>query len=336
MKARIRSGAASAILTLFTGCNDWQSALDPHAPQAHEISHLILLFTVVSVGVWMLVMLALLVALIRRRTDRATPLDIDLPAERRAGHTIFACATATLLVVLGLSVLSYVAQRTVFAKAPGAVTVRVVGHQWWWEVHYEDFDPHRTFVTANEMRVPVDRPVTVKLETRDVIHSFWVPSLTGKMDLIAGQQNEIQFTATKPGVYRGQCAEFCGLQHAHMAFQVIALPPDEFSDWRDGQIRSAREPDDPQGERGERLFRAKGCALCHTVRGTLAGGRFGPDLTHLASRNTIAAGTLPFNTGALAAWISDPQHVKPGNLMPAVPLQSDELVALVQYLRSLR
>jgi cytochrome c oxidase subunit 2 len=336
MKARIRSGAALAILTLFTGCKGWQSALHPQAPQAHEISRLILTFTIVSAVVWVLVMLVLLIGLIRRKAERAGPLDVDVPRERRAGRTIFACAAATMLIVLALSVLSYLAQRTVFATTPSAVTVLVTGHQWWWQVEYEDESPHRTFTTANEIRVPVGEPVTVKLETRDDIHSFWVPSLTGKMDLIAGQQNQIQFTALKPGVYRGQCAEFCGLQHAHMAFQVIALPPEQFSAWRDAQIRSAYAPDDPQSEAGERLFRAKGCALCHTIRGTLAGGRLGPDLTHFASRQTIAAGTLPLNPGALAAWISDPQHIKPGNFMPTVHLQPDELIALVHYLRSLR
>ncbi|WP_369722239.1 c-type cytochrome [Bradyrhizobium sp. LLZ17] len=193
-----------------------------------------------------------------------------------------------------------------------------------------------SFITANEIRIPVEQPVKVQLESADVIHSFWIPSLTGKMDLITGQQNEIQFTAKTPGVYRGQCAEFCGLQHAHMAFAVIALPQDEFKRWRDHENQSAVSPSDPLAKQGEQLFRARGCALCHAIRGTLAGGQLGPDLTHIGSRTTIAAGTLPLNSATLGAWLADPQHIKPGNLMPQMPLQSDELIAIHHYLEQLK
>jgi cytochrome c oxidase subunit 2 len=280
-------------------------------------------------------MLTLLAGLIRRKPPRPDPLQAEPVTERRAGVTIFGLAVATAAVVLTLSVLSYLAQRTVFAKSSDPPVVRVIGHQWWWEVLYES-TPDRSFTTANEIRVPVGQPVKLKLETRDVIHSFWAPTLNGKMDLITGQENELEINASKPGIYRGQCAEFCGLQHAHMAFEVIALPRDEYESWRANQLKSANSPSDPQAQLGEQLFRGKGCALCHTIQGMPAGGRVGPDLTHFATRRTIAAGTLPNTPGNLGGWISDPQHIKPGNLMPAVRLQGDELNALVRYLGSLQ
>jgi cytochrome c oxidase subunit 2 len=191
-------------------------------------------------------------------------------------------------------------------------------------------------MTANEIRVPVGQPVTINLETRDVIHSFWAPALAGKMDLINNQHNELQFTATKPGVYRGQCAEFCGLQHAHMGFEVVALERADYDDWIEAQRGSAKVPADPDSQRGEAIFLGRGCALCHTIQGTPAGGKLGPDLTHLASRRTIAAATLPLTPGNLAGWISDPQHIKPGNLMPSIPLNGPDLTALVHYLGSLQ
>lgn len=335
MRLPAKSIGAPVAALLLTGCNQWQSALDPAAPQSAAIKSLFLIFLGVAAFVWTAVMLALLIALLRRKAPRPRPLEVDTGGERRAGQTIFGLSVATAVIVLALSVLSYLAQRTVFAKSADTPVIRVIGHQWWWEVRYEA-EQDRTFTTANEIRVPVGRPVTVKLETADVIHSFWVPSLTGKMDLINNQDNDLQFTAAKPGVYRGQCAEFCGLQHAHMALEVIALPPDQYEDWRARQLHAAPVPSDPEAQRGAVLFRARGCAICHTIRGTPAGGRLGPDLTHLASRRTIAAGTLPFTPGNLAGWIADPQHVKPGNLMPPVQLESRDLNALVRYLGSLQ
>ncbi len=335
MGARLRASYSFAIALLLTGCNGWQSALDPRAPQSGEIKSLFLIFVGVAAFVWTAVMLALLVGLIRRKRPRPDPLQVSESAERSAGTTIFGLSLATAAVVLGLSILSYLAQRTVFAKSADTPVVRVIGHQWWWEVLYES-TPDQSFTTANEIRVPVGQPVKLKLETRDVIHSFWAPTLNGKMDLINGQENELEINASKPGIYRGQCAEFCGLQHAHMAFEIVALPPAQYEEWRANQLKSAQAPSDPQAQRGEELFRARGCALCHTIQGTPAGGRVGPDLTHLASRRSIAAATLPNTPGNLGGWISDPQHIKPGNLMPDVRLQGAELSALVRYLGSLQ
>jgi cytochrome c oxidase subunit II len=333
-----RLGLSVALLACgcLTGCTGWQSALDPHAPQSETIRGIFLAFFAIAVVIWIAVIFVLLVAVLRHKPSRDRPLDLHQRFERRAGRIIFVSGAATTLAVLGLSVLSYAGQRAIFTNEPDPVIVKITGHQWWWEVEYQSDTPHLSFITANEIRVPTGKPVTVQLESADVIHSFWVPSLTGKMDLITGQQNSIQFTANKPGLYRGQCAEFCGYQHAHMAFTVRALPPDEFRQWRDRQNGGAAAPNDPLGIRGEQLFRGKGCALCHTIRGTLAGGQLGPDLTHIASRETLAAGTLPQSPGTMAAWISDPQHIKSGNLMPTMALRSDESIAILHYLEQLK
>jgi cytochrome c oxidase subunit 2 len=332
----LRSGLAVTATCVLTSCTGWQSSFNAQAAQSAEIKRILVIFLAVSTVVWIAVMLVLLFGLIRRKANRGHPLDFHEGFERSAGNVILMAGIATTITVLALSVVSYGAQRTVFANDPSAVTVKVTGHQWWWEVEYQADSPHLSFTTANDIRVPVGQPVTIELESADVIHSFWVPSLTGKMDLVTGQQNTVQFTAKTPGVYRGQCAEFCGIQHAHMAFSVTALPPDDYRRWRDHQNQGATAPSDQLSIRGEQLFRGRGCGLCHTIRGTLAGGHLGPDLTHMASRETIAAGTLPRNTGNLAAWIADPQHIKPGNLMPKMSLRSDELIAIVHYLEQLQ
>jgi len=336
MAVWFRSSLAAAATWLLASCTGVQSSLNAQALQSEEIKRVLLIFIAVAAVVWGGVMLALLVGLIRRKRPSEQPLNLEAAFERRAGRIILALGIATTVTVLVLSIVSYGAQRTVFANEPDPVTIKITGHQWWWEVQYQADSPHLSFTTANEIRVPVGKPVTVQLESADVIHSFWVPSLTGKMDLITGQQNSVQFTAKAPGLYRGQCAEFCGAQHAHMAFTVRALPPDEYARWRDHQNQSAPTPSDPLSIRGEQLFRGRGCGLCHAIRGTLAGGQFGPDLTHIASRETIAAGTLPQNPGNLAAWISDPQHIKPGNLMPKMSLRSDEMIAILHYLEQLQ
>jgi cytochrome c oxidase subunit 2 len=281
-------------------------------------------------------MAVLAVAVMRRAHDRPDPLAIEAAAERRVLWVISALTYATAITVIVLALLSYFSQRVVFARPDDAIPIRVVGHQWWWEIEYGAQTPDRLFTTANEVHVPVGKPVTLTLETRDVIHSFWVPSLNGKMDLINNQENTLHFTAERAGMYRGQCAEFCGLQHAHMAALVIAAAAPEYEAWQAKQLEPAATPQTDEQRMGEVVFRARGCALCHTIRGTLAGGRLGPDLTHLASRNSLAAGTLPMTTAALGAWLSDPQHVKPGNYMPAARIDGAELIAVVSYLSNLK
>jgi len=213
------------------------------------------------------------------------------------------------------------------AAGEAARTVEVIGRQWFWEVRY----PGTPAVTANEIHIPAGVPLRLEVRTRDVIHSFWAPSLNRKIDLIPGRANSILLEATKPGVYRGQCAEFCGLQHANMAFYVFADPPDKFRTWLANQAKPARA-----GSAGAKVFTSQGCGACHTIRGTSATGKIGPDLTHLASRTTLAALTIPNRPGYLAGWILDPQHVKPGNKMPALNLNGTDLQQLLRYLTSLR
>jgi cytochrome c oxidase subunit 2 len=212
----------------------------------------------------------------------------------------------------------------------GALTIEVVSHNWWWELRYPD-----DVVTANEIHIPVGEPVQLVLPTADVIHSFWVPQLQVKEDHIPGQQNRLTLEADRAGRFRGQCAEFCGLQHAHMEFEVIAQPPAEFEDWLDRQAEPAAEPAASQAEEGREIFERSSCAGCHTVRGTSAEGDLGPDLTHLADRETIGAGLVALTPGNLADFIADPQDDKPGVSMPPSELTPEEIDAVTAYLMEL-
>lgn len=216
-----------------------------------------------------------------------------------------------------------------------ALTIEVTGEQWWWKARYLSDDPSQVFTTANEIHIPAGQPVRVKLIGADVIHAFWVPSLTGKTQAIPGQTNETWIEAHEPGRYRGQCTEFCGWQHAHMAFFVIAQPPAEFEAWRTAQLRTAPEPATPALLSAEQTF-VYHCGACHAVRGTAAGGSVAPDLTHLMSRDTIAAGTLPNTIGNLSGWIADPQAIKPGTRMPNLYLSGPELQDVRTYLATLK
>jgi cytochrome c oxidase subunit II len=328
---------AAPLLGLALGaCEGWQSALDPKGPQADALADLFWLFTAVCAAVWVLVVIALGVALARRHRARPDPLATDPAEERRFTFAVSAAVALTLATLLVLTGFSYATQKRLFGAREAAVTLKITGHQWWWQIDYEDPEPARTFTTANEIHIPVGEPVAVKLTSSDVIHSFWVPSLFGKQDLITGRENEIRFVAERAGVYRGQCAEFCGYQHAHMGLLVVAESKDAFDAWRDRQIRPAEPPADEERRRGEEAFLSNPCVMCHTVRGTPAGGRTGPDLTHIGSRSTIAAGTLPRSRGTLAAWIVDPQDIKPGAHMPLIKLDPDELDPLASYLEGLK
>jgi cytochrome c oxidase subunit 2 len=221
-------------------------------------------------------------------------------------------------------------------EAPAAnatkMTVRVIGHQWWWEFRY----PGTDVVTANELHIPARTPVRVDVEAADVIHSFWVPQLNRTIDAIPGRTNSIELYADAPGRYRGQCDEFCGLQHAHMAFYVDADPPAVFRRWLRNQERPAAAPAGAEARAGEREFLNGACSSCHAIRGTSARADVGPDLTHLASRSTIGALTLPNTPANLATWIADSQRVKPGNDMPNILVPPQKLRALVAYLKGLK
>jgi cytochrome c oxidase subunit 2 len=217
------------------------------------------------------------------------------------------------------------------------LTVEVIAHEWWWEVRYPGTDASQTVVTANEIHIPVGEPVHIRLQSDDVIHSFWVPKLGGKTDVIPGQTNYNWVQADHPGVYRGQCAEFCGPQHAHMAFYVVAQNQLDFNAWRKNQLRASSALPATQQIliQGKDTFLAR-CSVCHTIRGTTAQGTLGPDLTHLMSRKTIAAGMLPNTTASLSGWIANAQSVKPNVRMPSFSFTPQELHALVDYLQTLQ
>jgi cytochrome c oxidase subunit 2 len=222
------------------------------------------------------------------------------------------------------------------ASPPGkpALTIEVTGHQWWWQVRYLSSEPSQVFTTANEIHIPVGQPILFKLIGADVIHSFWVPALAGKTDAIPGQTNETWLEANKPGIYRGQCTEYCGIQHAKMGFLVVADTPKDFAAWRAHQLQSPPSPTTGDQWAGLANFNTY-CGSCHAVRGTDASGVLGPDLSHLMQRHTLAAGVLPNDPADLARWISDPQGIKPGNFMQKPELSSRELADIQAYLETL-
>jgi cytochrome c oxidase subunit 2 len=264
------------------------------------------------------------------------PGSLDATRERRMGVAVGVSTGATVFTLIVLTFLSYSATRGLGATSDDALRIRLTGKQWWWQIEYEDPNPSQSFTTANELHVPVGRPVTLTLLANDVIHSFWVPNVAGKMDLIPGRTNTLSFTVQKAGTYRGQCAEFCGLQHAHMALLLIAQSPADFERWRAGEHADAPMPDDPEQTHGMEVFLRSGCVACHSIRGTPASGLLGPDLTHVGARATLASGTLPNTRGNLQGWIADPQGIKPGTQMPRLELTATDLNAVTAYLAGLK
>jgi cytochrome c oxidase subunit 2 len=321
---------------LLAGCSNWQSALEAHGASATSLKHLIIFIVAVCSVVWALVMVAMIHALWRRHDIRRRPAELVEARQRRIGQIVTACVGASTVIIAVFTFASFFTTRALSVAGPDDLTIRVRGLQWWWGVEYIGPDASRRFETANEIHIPVGRNVHLLLEGDDVIHSFWVPSLAGKQDLIPGRLNEITIRAEHPGIYRGQCAEFCGLQHAHMAFLVVADEPADFDRWADAQRAPATQASDEEIAAGRATFMAKPCAGCHTIRGTEAAGTSGPDLTHVGGRKYIAAGLFETTRGSLAAWIADPQTLKPGNNMPLVPLTPDELRAVSGYLASLK
>jgi cytochrome c oxidase subunit II len=306
------------------------SAVHPFGPQAARIAAVWWLMFWVSAAVFVLVVAFLLGAVFRSPSSRERSA-ARAGGEKRMGAVVAGAAIATAVVLVAFLVVDVSAGRALATTAAPPLSIQVVGHQWWWEVHYPDAAPSQAITTANEIHIPVGRPVEFELASRDVIHSFWAPSLHGKKDLIPGHGSRLLVQADQPGMLHGQCAEFCGLQHANMAFLVVAQPPARFRAWLRAESRPARA-----GGAGRRVFESVGCGDCHTIRGTAAKGSVGPDLTHLASRMTLAANTIPNDAGSLAGWILDPQHVKPGNRMPGLDLTGGELGPLLDYLRGLR
>ena len=316
------------------------SVLDAMGPQAAHIVSLWRVFVVTCALVFGAILAVLLLVLWRTpRGDERTAPDLvgARGPERKPRRTVAAAVAGSTVLLVLLVVVSVFTDRALAALSlRDAVNLEVTAHQFWWTVRYVSGPVSDTFETANEIHVPVGRPVVVKLNSDDVIHSLWLPNLAGKRDLIPGRTALIQFRADKPGVYRGQCAEFCGFQHALMGLLVVADPPDRYQAWLQAQRQPAAEPTEAQALRGKELFQSKSCAMCHAVQGTLAQGGHAPDLTHLGSRQTLAAGTLANTPQQLAAWIADPQKFKPGTNMPATPLSPQDLQAVVAYLGTLR
>jgi cytochrome c oxidase subunit 2 len=313
------------------GCSQVQSSLDPQSRSAALIADLWWGMLIVGTAILVVVFALLLVGIWRAPGGADRPL-----TSRRAWLLVLAGGIGTPMVVIVAMVIAGVSVGREIARPPGGgPVVEVIGRLWWWELRYLDEDGNLIAAAANEMHVPVGLPVRVRLISKDVIHSFWVPQLQGKTDLIPGQVNESWVQADKAGVYRGQCSEYCGRQHALMSFLVVAEPVEEFEQWLSRQAEPAGEITKPVAARGQEVFLGAGCAGCHTIRGTPADGKQGPDLTHLAGRRMLAAATIPNTKGHLGGWISDPQHVKPGNLMPSTVMEADDLQALLAFLGSL-
>ncbi|MFL5611908.1 MAG: cytochrome c oxidase subunit II [Gemmatimonadaceae bacterium] len=335
------TAAATVLSALVAACSGFQSALDAKGPKAAAIARVNWVAVTTATVVYIAVIGALLFALWRASTRPVEfAADDAEEVERERGMTrwVAIAAAITVLILVGFLFVD-VATGSSLSRVGGERPLRidVVGHQWWWDVKYPDpRNPQNEVQTANEIHVPVGRPVLIKMTSSDVIHSFWAPNLDGKKDLIPGHETRTWFRADTAGVYRGQCAEFCGHQHAKMAFYIVAEPKLEFEHWLDSQKGEARKAADSLTQTGERVFLSGPCAMCHAISGTSAGSRFGPDLTHLASRRTIAAGTLANNTGNLAGWILDPQSIKPGVKMPPNQLDPQSLRALLAYLQSLK
>jgi cytochrome c oxidase subunit 2 len=323
-------------LLLLTGCSGWQSALDVHGQSAISLKHLIVLIVSMSSFIWAFVMIALIFALWRQRDLDALPFRPDPARERRMMIPVASAVAVSVIIIGAFTFASFTTTRSLNVAGDDDFVIKIRGLQWWWDVEYPGSAPEQRFQTANEIHIPVGRKVRFQLEGIDVIHSFWVPSLAGKQDLIPGRPNELNIRADRPGVYRGQCAEFCGMQHAHMAFFVIAEEPQAFDEWVGAQRAAATPSSDAEVAAGEQVFLSKPCAACHMIRGTPATGTTGPDLTHVGGRKYIAAGLLETTRGSLAAWIADPQTLKPGNNMPMVPLNPDELRSVSAYLASLK
>jgi cytochrome c oxidase subunit II len=270
-----------------------------------------------------------------RTADRdGRPARVSSLEGRTTGFVLIGGGLVPMLILVAATVLT-LSGLAVFDEPPEGVatTVVVTGHMFWWEIEY----PDHGVITANELHIPVGQSVRVELESADVIHSFWVPQLHGKLEMIPGTTNVIHIEADRPGTFFGKCAEFCGPQHANMEFLVIAQEQAEFDAWLEAQAADAREPDGELAERGREVFTGSQCALCHDIRGvSQAAAEVGPDLTHLGTRRTLAARTLENVRGNLGGWILDPQGIKPGSRMPAVNLASDDFLALLEYLDGLR
>lgn len=314
-----------------------QSALHPAGIQASRIGSLWNGYMVVLTIVYVVVIAWMLVAVWRAHRNAAP--QTGEAEERPHAITVGVAAAITTVTLIGLLIASVAtgsAVGTYGDKRTDAIEIDVTGHQWWWEVQYPDPESDKSFKTANEIHIPLHKPVLLRLATRDVIHSLWIPNLNGKRDLIPGRVNKLWIEADRPGVFRSQCAEFCGLQHAHMSLVVVAESNEKYERWKTQQQSPANEPVTAQQIHGRALFLSLPCVNCHAITGVDAYATIGPDLTHVASRPTLAAGELLNTKGNLAGWIVNAQAIKPGTLMPPNQIASNDLMDLLAYMESLR
>lgn len=333
------------LLVLANGANlvERLSVFDPASPPAESIRSLFLLVLGITGAIFFLVEGVLVYSIIR--FCRRAPQTTEPPQVYGSMPIEIAWTAAPALIVF---LLTLILTRTEFEvrvnpdnPPPGSqpLYVTVIGRQWWWEYVYDTYAGQKVgFVTANELHVPasdegVPRPVYLTLKSADVCHSFWVPRLAGKTDLIPGRINQMWFQASRPGLYLGQCAEYCGTQHAHMLLRVVVDSPADFQKWLDNQSKPA--VDDAAARKGRDVFLAQSCVNCHRVRGTRADGTYAPDLTHLMSRQTLASGMVPNTREVLREWVTDPNRIKPGCLMPAFGLSTEQVDRVVNYLRTL-
>ena len=343
LRRRLGLGAGTLAVGLLAACATAPAAVDPRGPRAAQIAEIWWVSLAAATVVFVLVMGLLLYALFRPRperwdgpAERVTDAWLRESASRFPGQRFILAGGVVLPVVILVPLSVYWLTKLAELAAPSTppeFTIEVTGYQFWWHIRY----PDQGFVTANEIHVPAGRPVRLLLKAQDVIHSFWVPQIMGKHDMIPGRTIETWLQADRPGIYWGECAEYCGVQHAKMAFLLVAEPPEEFAAWVQQQQQPAAEVADPAARRGAQVF-ARECITCHTIRsGTGTVGRnVGPDLTHFGSRLTVGVGILPNTRGNVAGWVGNPQAIKPGNNMPTLYLDSESLLAVVAYLESLR
>jgi len=316
-----------ALPAIVIGCheNHNQSMLHPAGPAATHIAWVWWFLFVVCTTIFLSVILLTAVAIWGPRSTT--------PHESPLGNRfiIFSGIIIPGFILIALLVVS-VRSQVVLGMPNTELTIRVTGHMWWWEVEY----PELGIVTANEIHIPVGQPVRIELISADVIHSLWVPNLQGKMDLLPDKVNATWLLAENEGVFRGQCAEFCGVQHAWMGIEVIAMQPDRFAQWTEARRSPSRVALSKSEQHGFDVFFKVACHNCHAIDGTSALGIRGPNLTHLASRRTIGAGLLENNHGNLSGWVANPQTAKPGNLMPRTHIKSTDLRSLVEFLETLK
>lgn len=333
--------AAGGAAFASAACGGPQNSLDSAGPQSGRIESLWWLFFWVTAAVYVIVMAVLAVTIFRRKkADEKTAPEIlpDPVRENRVGKIIKGAVGISVIILFALMILSFRTGRAVtsLSHAPSPIEIQITGNQWWWDVEYRDPVPSMNIRTANELHLPVGRPVKLTLKSNDVIHSFWLPNMHGKMDLIPGYTSTFFFRPDEIGTYFGQCAEFCGYQHAKMRFAVTIESQEDYERWAAAQRTIPPPPTDSTAQRGQQIFLQSVCTQCHAVAGTTASARVGPDLTHVASRHFIAAASMRNAHDNLKAWIKDPQGIKPGVRMPMNTFTEEDLNALVTYLENLK